>query len=224
MTTQLLEQHKSTSTMIRTGDFLIHTTVTTTVEPVHVDFDDILSAVEVSPDEGMYGETPWHNCDGYDHSIQRVFQIDEGCDSIDQRRGYCYSNVDEERIVITAEWDDDYDYRWYRGHGASRQVAREMVALSTRRRLDQLVKWHKGGWEWWYCGGELKGFRDGGGGIDDYVYAYNEVRRECAENIAYQMEQAGYIVVNRPTVEPADTRQMKRNRFRSNLNLFSWKD
>ena len=62
------------------------------------------------------------------------------------------------------------------------------------------------------------------GGIDDYDYAYDEVRRECAENIAHELEQAGYVVAGRPTPDPADTRQQKRDRLYRNQTLFSWTD
>jgi len=222
MTTQQ-EQRKTATTTIRTGDLLVHTTVTTTVEPVHVDFDDILAAVEVSPDDSMGGETPWDWCDGYVHTVKMASLFDEGRATIDRRRGYCYSDSFRDRIVITAQWDDDL-YRWYRDNGASKQVAHEMVALSLRKRLDQLVKWYATDWEWWYCGGEYKGFSDGVGGIDDFDYAHDEVRRECAENIAHQLEQAGYVVTGKPTPDPADTRQQKRDRFRRNQTLFSWTD
>lgn len=220
MTTQL-EQSKTATTTIRTGDVLVHTTVTTTVKPVHVQFDDILAAVEVSPDDSMGGETPWDWCDGYVHTVKMASLFDEGRDTVDQRRGYCYSDSFRERIVITAQWDDDL-YRWYRDNGASKQVAREMVALSLRKRLAQLVKWYATDWEWWYCGGEYKGFSDGVGGIDDYDYAHDELRRECAESIAHELEQAGYIVAGRPTPDPADAREQKRDRFRRNQTQFSW--
>ncbi len=222
MTTQP-EQTKTATTTIRTGDVLVHTTVTTEVESAHVDFDDILAAVKVSPDESMSGEAPWDWCDGFAHTAERLSRFDEGRDTADQRRGYCYSDGHRERIIITAQWDTDL-YRWYRDNGASRQVAREMVALSLRKRLDQLVKWYTNGWEWWYCGGEYKGCSDGVGGIDDYRYAHDEVRRECAENIAHQLEQAGYVVAGKPTPNGADTRQQKRDRFRRNRTLFSWND
>jgi len=222
MTTQP-EQSKTATTTIRTGDVLVHTTVTTAVEPVHVDFDDILAAVEVLPDDSMGGETPWDWCDGYVHTVKMASLFDEGRDAIDQRRGYCYSDSFRERIVITVQWDDDL-YRWYRDNGASTQVAREMVALSLRKRLAQLVKWYTTDWQWWHCGGEYKGFSDGVGGIDDYDYAHDEVRRECAENITHEMEQAGHIVAGKPAPDPAETRQQRRDRFRRNRTLFSWTD
>jgi hypothetical protein len=222
MTTQL-KQRRTATTTIRTGDVLVQTTVTTEVESVYVDFDDILAAVEVSPDDSMNGEAPWDWCDGYVHTVERVSRLDEARDKADLRRGYCYSDGHRERIIITAQWDDDL-YRWHRDNGASRQVAREMVALSMRKRLDQLVKWYTHDWEWWYCGGDYKGCADGVGGIDDYDYAHDEVRRECAENIAHQLEQAGYIVAGRPTPNAVDTRQQKRDRFRRNRTLFSWND
>lgn len=169
------------------------------------------------------GATPRPTPHGYVHTVKMASLFDEGRDTIDQRRGYCYSDSFRERIVITAHWDADL-YRWYRDNGASKQVAHEMVALSLRKRLAQLVKWYATDWEWWYCGGEYKRFSDGVGGIDDYDYAHDEVRRECAENIAHEMEQAGYIVAGRPTPDPADTRQQKRDRFRRNRILFSWTD
>jgi len=222
MTTQT-EQRKTATTTIRTGDLLVHTTVTTEVESVHVDFDDILAAVEVFPDITMNGETPWHWCDGYVHTVEQVSRLDDGRDTADQRRGYCYSDGHRERIIITARWDDDL-YRWYRDNGASKQVAREMVALSLRKRLDQLVQWYTHGWEWWCCNVDFKGFTDGVGGVDDFDYAHDEVRRECAENIAYELERIGYIVTDKPTSDPAVVRQQKRDRFRRNRTLFSWTD
>lgn len=222
MTTQP-GQSKTATTTIRTGDVLVHTTVTTEVESAYVDFDDILAAVEISPDDSMSGETPWNWCDGFAHTVERLSRFDEERDTADQRRGYCYSDSHRERIIITAQWDADL-YRWYHDNGASRQVAGEMVALSLRKRLDQLVKWYTNGWEWWHCGGEYKGCSDGVGGIDDYRYAHDEVRRECAENIAHQLEQAGYIVAGRPTPSAADTRRQKRDRFRRNRALFPWND
>jgi len=169
------------------------------------------------------GATPRPTPHGFAHTVERLCRFDEGRDTADQRRGYCYSDAHRERIIITAGWDNDL-YRWYRGNGASRQVGREMVALSLRKRLDQLVKWYTNGWEWWHCGGEYKGCADGIGGIDDYRYAHDEVRRECAENIAHQLEQAGYIVAGRPAPSAADTRRQKRDRFRRNQTLFSWND
>ena len=222
MTTQT-EQRKTATTTIRTGDLLVHTTVTTAVEPVHVDFGGILAAVGVFPDVSMNGETPWDWCDGYVHTVEQVSRLDEGRDTADRRRGYCYSDGHRERIVITAAWDDDL-CRWYRDSGASKQVAREMVALSMRKRLDQLRNWYEHGWEWWCCNVDFKGFTDGVGGIDDFDYANDEVRRECAENIAYELDRIGYIVAGKPTLDPADAREQKRDRFRRNRALFSWID
>ena len=110
MTTQP-GQSKTATTRIRTGDVLVHTTVTTEVESAYVDFDDILAAVKVTPDESMSGETPWDWSDGFAHTVERLSRFDEGRDAADQRRGYCYSDGHRERIVITAAWDDDL-YRW----------------------------------------------------------------------------------------------------------------
>jgi len=61
MTTQQ-KQRETATTMIRTGDVLVHTTVTTKVESAYVDFDAILAAVEVVPDITMSGEAPWDWC------------------------------------------------------------------------------------------------------------------------------------------------------------------
>jgi hypothetical protein len=193
------------------------------VESVHIEFGDILAAVEVFPDITMSGEAPWAWEDGYVHTTERVSRLDESRDTADQRRGYCYSDGYRDYIVLTMGWDTDL-YRWYRAEGASKQVAREMVAVSLCKRLDRLVEWYEHGWEWWYCGGEYNGCDDGVGIIDDYHYAHDEVRRECAENIAHQLEQTGYIVVNKPKPDPVDTRQQKRDRFRRNRTLFSWSD
>jgi len=139
------EQRKTATTTIRTGDLLVHTTVTTNVESVHVDFDDILAAVEVSPDDSMGGETPWDWCNGYVHTVKMASLFDEGRGTIDRRRGYCYSDSFRDRIVITAQWDDDL-YRWYRDNGASKQTTTTLddshstleVAIPKGTREDQV--------------------------------------------------------------------------------------
>lgn len=200
-------------TIIRSGGKLIRTTTTTTVESAEIDFADILEAVRIEPD--CMSGTPWDNCDGFDHEARPI-----GYDS--QRihsRGSCWDAGNRCRVVITVPWDDGLE-GWYRERGATRQVAREMVAQCLRSAIDQLTKWYEQGWDWYVCEGEFKGCSDSIGGIDDYDYANGECRTEVAFGIACQLGKRGYVITGKPEV----SRPKRDGTGKYNLELFSWKD
>ena len=207
-----IETHRNT---MRVGDTIVTTTVRTEVESATIDFADILEASQIEPDECMWGETPWDNCDGYEHTAEHP--------ALPRGRGACHDG-DGRYVEIKMEFDRDL-FEWYRERGATKQVAHEMVALSLRKRLDTLVDWSTNGWEWWHVHCEYKDEIDSCHGIDDHDYAYNDVRLECALNVAHELEQAGYEVHGRPEVDDASTRRFyRRAQLRLNLYLFSWID
>jgi len=211
-----------TTKVIRTkvGDHFVHTTVMVTTETIEVDFNDIVEAVQVDPDE-CFGETPWDMCDGYDHTATSINRMDAHRYEMESARGYCWHGGDRERVIITmAEHVDTDLFKWYRDQGASKQVAAEMVALSLRKRLDQLTHWYEHGWQWWYVHGQYRGYEDSVGGIDDYGYARDSVREEIAMNITAALEDDDYIVTNKPVVPNEDPG--RRAFLKHNRNLFSW--
>ena len=190
--------------------------------PAIVNFDDILGATKVVYDT-YSNEAPWDSCDGFEHTCTpaRRFNFDPS-----DMRGYCDGG--REQIVIQLPKGEDWGtYAHFREHGASRQVAAEMVALNRRRTLDQLVKWYSDGWQWYgvKCDFEILGeeFNDSIWGIDDADYATYEIRPEIADNIAAELEEAGFTVTGRPArIYP--TRQSKQARIYYNLQLQNWKN
>jgi hypothetical protein len=180
----------------RDGDRMI--TVTVDVEPAIVDYDDILAATEVVPDE-IGHDAPWECCDGWEHTVERINRYDIVPETLDEARGYCWHDGERVRIVLAS--DDGGVFDWHRGRGASRQVAAERVADQRRRQLDQLVKWYTDGWEWW---GVTCEYADEGAsvwGIDDADYADEYVRDEIASEVARQLEDKGYTVTGKPEDE-----------------------
>jgi len=210
----------SNRNLLRQGD----TMIAVESAPAVVDFQDILDAVKVVYDENSC-DAPWDNCDGFEHTCTPAHRFD--FDPSDMR-GYCYCEGHREHVVIQLPEGEDYGlYGWHRERGASRQVAREAVAAERQRTLDQLVKWYSHGWQWYgvQCNFEVLGeeFHDSLWGIDDEDYAEREVKPEIADNVADQLEKAGFTVTNRPERGPYPSREGQQARFRYNLNIQNWR-
>lgn len=183
------------------------TMVTVELEPAVIDFVDILEACEVVDDEWS-SAPPWKEHDGYDHETERAGRGDE------DRRGYATPERSANVVVILSDKIGDDDYRWARDHGQSKQVAAELRARCRQHTLDQLVKWYSDGWNWYTVRCEFRGVFDSLSGIDSYEYADGDCRLQVAGEVAYQLEQQGYTVENKPEPE-------KRTRH-SQLNSFNW--
>jgi len=110
--------------------------------------------------------------------------------------------------------------------GATRQVALEAVAADRKRTLAQLVQWYSDGWEWYgvQCNFEVLGQDFGASvwGIDDDDYARREVVHEIADEVADQLEKAGFTVTDRPVRPDYPIREAKQERLRRNLNIQNW--
>jgi hypothetical protein len=209
--------HTEKTTTLRRGDILV--TTTTRIESAVVEWADILDAITIAPDDMT--DAPWDNCDGFDHETTPAQQ----CENAESRRGCCWDTGNRERVVVSVAFDGEL-HAWCRARGASRQVAREMVALSARRTIDALTHWLEHGWEWWVVSGDILGCGDSLGGIDDYDYAKNEVVGDIADNLAYALEQAGYTITGRPEAggPHSEIRKNRRDNLHRNLSLFSWMD
>jgi len=126
---------------IRHGDTMI------AVESISatIDFEEILDATEIIRDE--FNETPWANCDGFEHTATPERRMPDEADA-EAMRGNAW--CDREHVIIQLEPGEDWGiYKHARENGASRQVAAESVAVSRRQTLDQLCHWYSDGWEWW---------------------------------------------------------------------------
>jgi hypothetical protein len=183
-----------TTQRIETADSFVMVETTVTVKSKFVDYDDIRAAVTVEPDD--HYETPWDNCDGWEHDARELGYYDH--DDMRESAGYAQRGWNEPNVLITLNDDLSEDYRFYRLNGASKQVAFERVAQLKRERLEQLVKWYEDGWEWWYVSGEFDDYEGMScGGIDCADYA-EDFADELADEIAKQMESDGFVVQNRP--------------------------
>jgi hypothetical protein len=197
--------------------------------PAIVNYDNILKATEVVYDNDS-GETPWDNCDGFEHTCTPAHRLD--FDPSDMR-GNCYCDGHRERVVIQLPKDRDcWEVAKYaRAHGASRQVAAELAAANRRHTLDQLVKWYSDGWQWYgvRCSFEILGkeFNDSLWGIDDYNYAEDEVKPEIADNVVSQLEKDGFTVIGRPVPtfehQTRERRKAIQESFQRNLNSQNWR-
>ena len=212
----------SNRNLIRHGE----TMIAVESAPATVDYDDILEATKIIYDNDS-DEAPWDNCDGFEHTCTpaRRFDFDPS-----DMRGQCYNH--REQVVIQLPRGEDYGiYQYQRECGATRQVASEAVAAERQRTLNQLVKWYTHGWQWFgvKCDFKVLGkeFNDSLWGIDDYNYAEDKVKPEIADNVASQLEKAGFTVTGRLVLYPEhqahERRKTIQERFQRNLNSQNWR-
>lgn len=208
-----------TTTKRDVRDETIITTVTTVTETDRiVDYDDILASVSVEYDEWFH-DAPWDCCDGLEHEYERIGYNHH--DDWSRSRGCGWSDANRERFVITISDDQikawgNYDY--YRAHGCSKQVARELTAQVKRNTLDQLVKWYSNGWEWYTVHGDYLGYAASVGGVDSYEYA-ETLRYEIADEIGDSMLEDDYVIHNRHNPHEHNKLQYAKDRYKRNLQL-----
>lgn len=207
-------------TLLRQDDTMVAVETASAI----VDFATILEATKVVSDDHAT-EAPWDNCDGFDHRVETAVHGDER--NLREMQGYCYCDFLHESVVITLSDDEDYGiFDSQRSMGASRQVAREVVAAERKRTLARLVDWYSNGWQWYgvQCDFDVLGENFGASvwGIDDDDYARREIVDEIADEVADQLEKAGFTVTNRPDRPAYSGREAKQQRIRYNLNIQNW--
>lgn len=195
----------------RDGDTMVLVTVES--RPAVIDYADIREAVQVTPDEGM-SDTPWENCDGYDHEL-RLPKNDCETDS-----EACIHHEGKYRI-FSVPFDANL-FNWFRQKGASRQVAREAVARSRQQTIEQLKKWYRDGWEWWAVSCDHLDESASVCGVDDYDYAVGDCADEIASEVAHNLEKKGYTVTNQPD-RNAGYLENRRGCLRHNLLIGTWR-
>lgn len=211
-----------------------HESTKTIRMPALIDFQMLLNAVEVEDDD--HTEMPWESGDGWEHAIEELESDSFGGSSDDfkKTRGYLphRGRYKYERVVVT---DESYcgdsrkaRFEYFHRRGASKQVAREMVAKQDRAYIDQLVEWYDHYQEVYVkleieIGG--KTYEDSCGGFDE-EYGRNEARREIASNVIYALEKDGYTVVgyDRHAEYNKNRTWHKKEQLRRNLHLFDWTD
>lgn len=205
------------------------TQTTRYILPAYVSYQYILNCICVQHDSD-YNCAPWEAADGYAHCLgspdvdASVYGISP--DSVNRRQGVVSTRYGDRRVIILQ--DDCHDiFAYYREHGASRQVAREMQACAKRQRLAQLVTWHTEGWDWYVVIGDLSlgplVYHDSCGGIADEDYARREIVPEVASEIVWQLEADGFTVVDKPSTSPKTAYlQARRENYRRQLHQQDW--
>lgn len=205
---------KSSKLMMRDGDTLVISETIVETRNAVVDYEDVLDATEVVYDE-YNADCPYKSGDDYDHKV---------CEVTHEGQLDSFSCYDDHIVILDRKYFDE-TYMFYREHGASKQVARELAAQSYRKITEQIVEWRSTGWEWYGVKCDFEGFVESVWAIDDYDYAYKEVRKEVAAEVVELLEEAGYTVINQPTEAVCLngkhwTREDQRRMYRRNIHLF----
>lgn len=155
-----------------------------------IDWQEILDACQVEVDD--YDDTaPWENSDGWDHELGDYY---EGASGRVWNNGYSRRT---ERVILTdpEKWGN---FEYFRGQGASKQVAAELTARIQHEAREQIADWYNDGWQYFGVRCEMHGCHESCGGIDSEEYAQGEMREEIASQMAYALEEAGYFVTGQP--------------------------
>jgi len=204
--------------------------------PAVISFDTILSLVTIEPDDDV--PMPWDDCDGWEHDVEPYARfVDDRLNGhgtkhtlIDFKntRGYfCSSNGSAKRVVVT---DDSFcgesentRIQYLQNKGASKQVAREVIAYENRRYIDQIVEWRIHGYPCIYVSCEFSlGGKTYEASCNGFEEEYEDVaKEEIASNIAWYLKRDGYTVIGYDRdAEYKSNRQSKIDRLRANLNMF----
>lgn len=219
----------------RVGDRMLISETNTSDIPAEIPWRDIVAGARIEPDD--VHPPPWDDDDGWSHEVDTDI-----CDlykSINQARGYVpnrnYGNGQRSLLRITDKsyGGDSVENRvlYLRNRGASKQVAREVVARDNQQYINQLTDWYENGWNYWYVtvsfivGGKI--YDDSLGGIDDHDYATEDIVPELCGQIAYALEQDGFTVTGKPGETEEEKKQyklaIKRAQLCRHLNMFNWK-
>jgi len=200
-----------------------------TTEPAEIEWRYIRDACEVVRDDDH--TAPWDNCDGYEHT---VVEFSDGAWRTCFSKSVGYYSPTSYNGCSGAIFIDDCDvsdwgiYDYHRGRGASKQVAREREAANKRRTIRQLARWYGEGWQWYGVRCEFRvgnnTYEDSVWGIDDYSYAENWIVTEIADQVAYQVEQDGFTVVERPKHYEEDRATQLKERFKRQIHEQDWDD
>jgi hypothetical protein len=204
-----------TTTKERVGDVMIATV--TTEESAIVDYDDIETRGESDEDAGY---APWEECDGYEHEFEKSrYYSHEGQEDSAGWVSRSERNGGSGCIVI----DDETVVKWgcTGPTGCSKQVRAETIARAKAKTIDLLVKWYSDGWYVSLASAHYGDYSEYTGGIWDEPWGdyTEECAEECRAEVADQLENDGYEVINRPEpVKPYNRVDAFRDRIRRNLD------
>lgn len=203
---------------VLTGDKVVQVTTRVEVADRVVQWDDIEARVEY---DDCTCETPWENCDGWEHEAQYFSRMDDLPIEAKESVRCCWNQGDRDYIWLTIE-DKDIVTKWglpsWIENGASKQVRAEWIADTKRKAYEQLADWYSNGWSWYGAVAEYGDICESVWGIDDEDYAQEVAETDMRWQVVSELEAAGYIVENQP--EPSkgyDRVAMMRDRIHRQL-------
>lgn len=188
-------------------------------------------------------ECPWDSLDGYAHTLKDVTDtvgFEQNPTEANRKfwrnsrawfqPRHFVGNRDHTSYGVFCQVDRNTDlYHWLRASGASKQVTEELLVVDRHRTLRQLRSWYVEGYEphGGKCKMELDGtsYEDSCWGFWTEEEAQEFIDTELLGMIAWQLQQAGYVV---PDLPLRDLDQQKRDhakwRYKHNLHSFDWQD
>ena len=163
---------------------------------------------------------PWEDCDGWDHHLETTgeFRGDDLDRFRDAQGVFRHGSEGLVRIVFDYDLSANYDYHHTRG--ASKQVARQLVAAEKRRSIEQLRKWYVHGWQWFGAVCKWGEYDEALWGIDDEKYAWQVLEEEMMPGLVAHVESLGYLITGKPQPRKRKrwTKKSWREHLRRNLN------
>lgn len=182
--------------------------------------------------------SPWDDQDGWEHDYERIRQPFPGTDD-DMRsmRGFVSGGSNRNDMCVTLNYDsfageskkERFDY--FRLNGASKQVARELVARQNQKYIDQIVEWRVDGYQCYVVAVSVtlagKTYDESLCGVDDEDYAKKEVTLELAYQIAHQLIDDGFTITGMQDRSGNYVEARRRStieRMRHRMASFNWDD
>ncbi len=179
-----------------------------------VEFQNILDAAEITRDDDA---NPFEDDEFYGHELK------DGNSAQSDARARIFTGREGYRLIAPCD-PDAGNFACYRKAGASKQVAREMVAVQTARQIDAIKKVYEDGPDYWFISIDFKGEHQSLGAIDGEEYARGECLEEVALEVVAQLESEGYTVNGVPLkLYPSIAlKEQRANCIKTNRNAQNW--
>ena len=202
-------------------------TVEDSCVPARIKFETIKAKAEITFDDHM-GAT-WEDCDGYEHELLHHRDFNGPEDAFPLARGYSMGIGKIVTVTDKSFCGDSFKDRYerLRKQGASKQVAREVIASQDREYIDYIVEeYNRGHPDTWWVRIEIEindeTYENSLGGIYGEDYARGECLDDVADEVAHMMEKDGWEIVGRPD-RKASYRASRLYHMKQKLNMFNWR-
>jgi len=193
----------------------------------HIEFADILSAIQVEEDDA-FDDPPWEGCGDYDHELV----LFDAYTTPNWHQAYDHYSVHEDnrgvayRVELT-RFDLDKTAQVYRDRGCSKSVARQKAEKEKRDLIEQIIEWRTEGWSNYWVHFEDDDRTHVAGmstcivdTLSDQKYL-EEVKMEVAMEVVHHYQKLGFIVDNLPPKK--DELTMRRERFENRRRSLKWR-